>query len=236
MEIFGIDISGLPEHHRQNLIQLYYGKNPTTSRKKEFQSSIVFYNQFKDTPDIALRWKQQYAPSLNTSAILIILKQLTKRLNLHLHRICKTAYPIYVYISHYYEQLKPYLETLSYVDTIEVSPAKVPHLNPFTHAEFQYKSNYSRENQYCTIINLASDLSAIKSSKIEYTISMIDPKSGPFFIAIQKINNKYFSIVKEDVEQVQEVKVEAKPKIILPSIQDLCPFPPVSDFQFPIFA
>ena len=199
MELFGTDISKMPEHHRQVLMQLYYGKSPTTSRKKEFQSNVVFFNQFPETPEIALNWKQQYAPTLNTSSLLNILKYLTKRLNLHLHRICKTAYPIYVYISHYYDILKPYLESIVYLDTIDVAPAQFPHSNPFTHAQKQIK-DYSRELHYRTMIDLASDVSAIRKIKIEYTISMVDPSGEVIFMTISKANNKYYSIVKEDFE------------------------------------
>ena len=223
LSIFGIDISNIPEHHRQFLISLFYNKKESVSRKKEFQSAVIFFTQFPETTEIAENWKKNYAPNLNTSALLKILKYLTKKLNLHLHRFCKTTYPVMVYISHYYNVLKPYLESIFYVDTIEVHAAFLPQQQPFSTLEQMIiKQGYERQNLYNASIRLASILAYFYNTKMEYVIVMKDPSGTPFFIAIRKVNNKYLSITKEDVEKNSLPIIQAIPQ---PIAQDISFFP-----------
>ena len=210
-EIYGIPIEGMPIYHQNYLMQIFSNREKTSSRVKELQSAIIFFTNHKEPQDIGREWRNKYAKDVNISVIINTLKIIGAWLQIPPHRICKTAYPIFVYISHYYPILEPYLKTFQCVETCKAPTNSIS--DPFLYAEnFVCQNGYTQESIAYAALILAGGIKAQQNARIEYVTCIQKPESGiPYFIIFKKESNKIIALGKEDI-------VHSK-GLVLPSIQ-----------------
>lgn len=120
------------EHHF--MILRYYNGQKTEARKKEYQSSLVFFRSNPRSQDIGAEWKKKYAHNVKIAAIHLTLKSLYPLTGIKVHRVCKVKYTLLVFISNNYERLRVYLESFDYLPGRDVLPLYSAG-DPFTIAE-----------------------------------------------------------------------------------------------------
>lgn len=189
MYIYGKSLDKLTQNHRDYLGSLFV-KPKTVSRLKELQSAIIFFNQYSNDPEIGKLWRNKYAKRVNISCIVAVLKAIEPLTHIHIHRICKTSYPLYVFISKHYEVLKPYLETFISVETKNYADGIVCTDNPFKRATEHVKRNgYNNHTVIEACYLVAKDLSSSRNEVVESVTAVQSPNGDPIFVAI--INPHY---------------------------------------------
>ena len=220
--ICGVSLEGVPEHHLPQF-NVYLNKPETPTRKKEVQSSKKFYTEFTNTQNLAIEWKNENAKDANVSCLLATIRSLEKYTGLKLHRICKTAYPLFVWMSHY-PQIFDYLTTFKCFVIGDVQPL-ASRGNPFIEARESMKG----QDYNSTFLTQAADELARKlirlGHKISFITSVLLQDGTVLFTAVIKKANlglNEFSF-KQETEEIP------KTRILLPSIQ--ATFPGIRDFD-----
>jgi hypothetical protein len=140
--VYGISLDGIEPHHLHQF-EPFKTKAESPSRKKEVQSSKRFYLECPNTQDKARMWKEENAPNANISCIIATIKTLERFTGLRLHRICKTAYPLFVWMGHN-DKILDYLSTFKCVNINK--QIGEPFLgNPFTAARWELKNRGNSE-------------------------------------------------------------------------------------------
>ena len=188
-QLFNAGLDGVPQHHQKQFVQ-FANKAQSSSRTKELQSSKKFYSTFTETEDLGLQWKNERAKDVNISCIIATFKNLEQKTNIHLHRICKTAYPLYVWISHYYKELEPYLQSFYCVDIQKNAQEEaIPGDDPIKTAEEMIKSKeYNLDNIKEVASRLAVTLSK-NDNPVNYVTCVKSPDDEILLTPVYKRQN-----------------------------------------------
>ncbi|EAX94645.1 hypothetical protein TVAG_293750 [Trichomonas vaginalis G3] len=214
--IYGIPIDSLSQNHRLYLDSLF-NKPKTTSRLKELQSAISFFNQYNIGPDVGKAWRNKYARDINISVIINLLKVIQPITHLKVHRVCKTSYPLYVFISKHYQQLQPYLESFISVETKSDYVENCLHSNPFKAAiEMVRRNGYDVDTvtEACHLVG--RQLSSFSDKPVETVTAVRMPSGEPIFVGYSKTSfvisslDPRFAVHSEVVSAPQSPIPEAK--------------------------
>lgn len=225
-EVYGISLEGIaPQHLHQ--FDVYSNKSESVSRKKEVQSAKKFYLECPNTDEEGKLWKQIHAPSANISCLIATIKTLENVTDLRLHRICKTAYPLFVWMGHNKRVFK-YLETFACFE-ITKQVGEVYEGNPFVAAKNQMQNlpyNVANLKYVCETLGRRLIWQGYKVSHVTTVLF----NNSVLFTAISRkdafgINEfKYSEEITKERKPMCSVPLEKKPimpKINLPSIQIL---------------
>ena len=220
--IFGVSLEGVPLHHLPQF-DIYKGKEETSSRKKEVQSSKKFYSMYKNTQDEALQWKADHAPDTNISCIIATIKTLEELSHdIKLHRICKTAYPLYVWMSYN----KTIFERLDSFKCFAVNNqvGETFYGNPFTEARNQIEQfGYNDQNLYNAAMTLARRLLGCGHRITQ--ITTVKFKNTVAFTAVSRkdpngLNEYNFDKGLTQVSEYTPIPTP-RPRVMLPDIMTL---------------
>jgi hypothetical protein len=231
-EIFGISLKGIAPYHIEFLYQTFSDKKKTVSRVKELQSAIIFFTNNSESQDIGRQWRNKYAKDVNISVLIKQFKIIGAQIGVPLHRICKTAYPLFVYISNNYRLLQPYLETFVYVETNKIKYSPTPMTFQIAE-EFVSINGYIPDKVKFAAAGLAEHFKMQNSTRVGYVTCVRLPHTNqPYFVVFKKENNKIISIDhgnKLDYfpQQTKTQKIE-NDFLILLSIDNLLNHPIVS--------
>ena len=181
--ICGVTLDGVPQYHLHQF-NVYRNKPETASRKKEVQSCKKFYTEFTNPPNCAIEWRNQNAKDANVSCLLATIRSLEIYTGLKLHRICKTAYPLFVWMSHY-PQIFDYLASFRCFVIGDALPLSSQG-NPFTEARESMKGH----GYDITYLQQAADVLARKligmGNKISFITSVLLEDGTVLFTAVIK--------------------------------------------------
>ena len=219
MSVYGVSLEGVAPHHLSQF-DIYKKKEESPSRKKEVQSSKKFYIECSNTQDEALKWKEIHAPCVNVSCIIATIKTLENFTNLKLHRICKTAYPLYVWMGHN-KVIFRYLESFRCFAVNEQAEGQF-FGNPFTEARKRMQTLCYEYNNLQSTCNLLAKTLISQGHKITHITTVLF-QGNVIFTAVSRkdafgLNEYNYARAKIVRESSPE---ETTPKFKLPSIDSL---------------
>ena len=220
----------VPIHHRNNFRQ-YLKHGLSGSRLKEFRSAFKFYTKYPETAEIGKEWKEKYAKKANLTAIILTLKRIEEKTNVHLHRICKTNYPLCVWISHHYDELKPYLESFYFFDIPKNIEGVQPYLSedPVSEAKKELETkDYTKENIRQVLLRLAKTL--LDSGKQINSITTVRSDDNEVFITVVPKIGKSHTIKEQQI--ITQIKQEDEihfPKLYIPPLDQPFSMVPITE-------
>lgn len=192
MEVYGYSIASVPPCHRDILLK-YQCKPRTPARVKELQSYIIFFSHNRCTDAIGVDWKRRVAKDVNVYFIVETLKAITCLSKCKVHRVCKSSYPLYVFISSNYNVLRPFLESFYNFNTASEPEAKYINRYAPYEDELQYivTKGYDKTTACTTAKKIASIYRKINGVEASQVTSVSSDDGSFAFVVFSMINGKH---------------------------------------------
>lgn len=109
-QIHGVPLDGIKVSEHIERIARFRSRPLTSNLKKEIQSEVSFLSSANVTQEKGKKWRAKNG-NVNVVVLKCAFDALYPITNIPVHRVCKVAYNLNVFISQHYDDLKPFLDS-----------------------------------------------------------------------------------------------------------------------------